>query len=91
MLHLEGKLEQRRISLEKLILTGGALELSGGGNILIGKTADQSRLNLNIRLYPTVTTPESLQNLLDLTGIRPMVDGSYLFRIGGTIAKPIIR
>jgi len=91
MLRLEGKLAQRRISLEKVVLTGGVLELSGGGNILIGKMADQSRLNLNIRLHPTATTPDSLRDLLSLTGIRPTVDGSYLLRVGGTVAKPVIR
>ncbi len=91
MLRLEGKLVQRRVSLEKVVLTGGILELSGGGNILIGETADQSRLNLNVRLHPTATTPDSLRDLLNLTGIRPTVDGSYLLRIGGTVAKPAIR
>jgi len=91
VLRLEGKLVQRRVSLEKVVLTGGILELSGGGNILIGETADQSRLNLNVRLHPTATTPDSLRDLLNLTGIRPTVDGSYLLRIGGTVAKPAIR
>ena len=91
MLRLEGKLVQRRVSLEKVVLTGGILELSGGGNILIAETADQSRLNLNVRLHPTATTPDSLRDLLNLTGIRPTVDGSYLLRIGGTVAKPAIR
>jgi len=91
MLRLEGKIVQRRVSLEKVVLTGGILELSGGGNILLGETADQSRLNLNVRLHPTATTPDSLRDLLNLTGIRPTVDGSYLLRIGGTVAMPAIR
>ena len=91
VLRLEGKLTQRRVSLEKVVLSGGALELSGGGNILIGETAEQSRLNLNVRLHPTVTTPDSLRDLLNMTGIRPTADGSYLLRVGGTVAKPVIR
>ena len=91
VLWLDGKFSQRRFSLEKIVLTGGGLELSGGGNILIGETLEQTRLNLNVRLHPTVTTPESVQNLLDLAGARPTTDGSYLLRIGGTLAKPIIR
>ncbi len=88
---LEGKLDQRRLSLEKVILTGGALELSGGGNILIGESSEQTRLNLNVRLHPTSTTPDSLRDLLNLTGVRPTADGSYLLRIGGTMAKPVVR
>jgi type II secretion system protein N len=91
MLQLEGKLDQRRVSLEKVVLTGGPLELSGGGNILIGEIPEQTRLNLNVRLHPTSTTPDSLRELLNLTGVRPTADGSYLLRVGGTLAKPVIR
>lgn len=91
VLQLKGKFDRRRLSLEEVVLTGGDLELSGGGNILIGETAEQTRLNLNVRLHPTSTTPDSLRDLLSMTGIRPTVDGSYLLRIGGTLAKPVIR
>jgi type II secretion system protein N len=90
-LHLTGKFDQRRISLEQVLLVGGDLELSGGGNILIGETAEQTRLNLNIRLHPTSTTPDNFREFLKITGLRPTVDGSYLLRIGGTLAKPSIR
>ncbi len=91
VLRLEGNFDQRRFSLEKVVLTGGAIELSGGGNILVGETPEQTRLNLNVRLHPTALTPDSLGNLLNVTGVRPTADGSYLLRIGGTLAKPIIR
>ncbi len=90
-LRLEGKFDQRRLSFEKAVLTGGVLELSGGGNILIGETPKQTRLNLNVRLHSTSTTPANLRDLLNLTGIRPTADGSYLLRIGGSLAKPVIR
>lgn len=91
VLQLKGKFDRRRFSLEEVVLTGGDLELSGGGNILIGETSEQTRLNLNVRLHPTSTTPDSLRDLLNMTGIRPTVDGSYLLRVGGTLAKPVIR
>jgi len=91
VLRLEGKFDQRRFSLEKVVLTGGVIELSGGGNILVGESPEQTRLNLNVRLHPTVSTPDSLGNLLNITGVRPTADGSYLLRIGGTLAKPVIR
>ena len=91
VLWLEGKFTQRRFNLEKVVLTGGVLELSGGGNILIGETSKKTRLNLNIRLHPTTTTPDSIRDLISLAGIRPTTDGSYLLRVGGTLAKPIIR
>ena len=91
VLQLKGKFDRRRFSLEEVVLTGGDLELSGGGNILIGETSEQTRLNLNVRLHPTSTTPDSLRDLLNMAGIRPTVDGSYLLRVGGTLAKPVIR
>ncbi|MEA3362890.1 MAG: type II secretion system protein GspN [Thermodesulfobacteriota bacterium] len=91
VLRFEGKFDQRRFSLEKVVLTGGAIELSGGGNILVGETPEQTRLNLNVRLHPTASTPDSLGSLLNITGVRPTADGSYLLRIGGTLAKPAIR
>ena len=90
-LSLQGKFDQRRFSLEKAVLTQGDLEFTGGGNILVGESSTQTRLNLNVRLHPTATTPDSLLELFNLTGIRPTADGSYLMRIGGTLAKPIIR
>jgi type II secretion system protein N len=90
-LRLEGKFDQRRFSLEKVVMTGRSLELSGGGNVLIGEGPEQTRLNLNVRLHPTATTPDSLLELFNLTGIQPTADGSYLMRIGGTLAKPVIR
>ena len=88
---LQGKFDQRRFSLEKAVLTQGDLEFTGGGNILVGESSTQTRLNLNVRLHPTATTPDSVLELFNLTGIRPTADGSYLMRIGGTLAKPIIR
>jgi len=90
-LTLQGKFDQRRFSLEKVVLTQGDLELTGGGNVLVGESSEQTRLNLNVRLHPTATTPDSLLELFNLTGIRPTADGSYLMRIGGTLAKPVIR
>lgn len=90
-LSLQGKFDQRRFSLEKVVLTQGDVEFTGGGNILVGESSTQTRLNLNVRLHPTATTPDSLLELFNLTGIRPTADGSYLMRIGGTLAKPIIR
>lgn len=90
-LRMTGKFNQRRFSLEKVILNGDFLELSGGGNLLIGETPEKTRLNLNIRLQPTASTPETLLDMLKLTGVRPTTDGSYLLRIGGTLVKPLIR
>jgi len=88
---IAGKFNQRRVSFERIIAAEGVMELSGGGTLLVGETPDQTRLNLNVRLHPTHGTPESFRSLIKLTGVRPTADGSYLLRIGGTLAKPVIR
>jgi type II secretion system protein N len=64
-LRLQGRFDQRRFSLEKVVLTGGSLELTGGGNILIGESSEQTRLNLNVGLQPTAITPDSLLQLFN--------------------------
>lgn len=90
-LQVAGKFNQRRVSLERIISSEGFLELSGGGTLLIGDTSEQTRLNLNVRIRPNQTTPDSLRDLIQLTGVRPTADGSYLLRIGGTLEKPVVR
>ncbi len=86
-----GKFNQRRVSIERFVASEGNLEVSGGGTFLIGETPERTRLNLNLRLHPDATTPESLRELIQLTGVRPTADGSYLLRVGGTLAKPVVR
>jgi len=88
---ISGKFNQRRISFNSLLAIEGAMELSGGGTLFVGATPSLTRLNLNLRLHPTQKTPESLRSMIQLTGVRPTTDGSYLLRIGGTLAKPVVR
>lgn len=86
-----GSFGENRVNVDKVEITGGVLRVSGGGNIIMGKSLKQTRLNLNIRLHPTASTPDSLHDLLKLSGIRPTVDGSYLLRFGGSLLRPAIR
>lgn len=91
LLQLDGKFDQRRVSFEKVVMTEGVMEMSGGGTLLVGETPESTRLNLNIRLHPRQSTPDSLRELINLSGVKPTADGSYLLRIGGTLARPVIR
>lgn len=91
LLQMNGHFSESRVSVEQLVATGGVLELSGGGTLLIGATPEQTRINLNVRLHPTRQTPENIRDLLMLTGIRPGADGSYTLQIGGTAARPVMR
>lgn len=91
LLQMNGNFSEARVSVEQLVATGGVLELSGGGTLLVGATPEQTRLNLNVRLHPTRQTPENIRDLLMLTGVRPGPDGSYILQIGGTAARPVLR
>ncbi len=91
LLELEGKFNQQRISVEKVLLTEGIIEASGGGTLLIGATPEQTRINLNLRIHPTQSTPDSVLEMLKLTRVKPTADGSYLLRIAGTLARPVLR
>jgi type II secretion system protein N len=88
---IAGRFSDMRVSLEQLSVVGGALEVSGGGTLLVGPTPERTRLNLNIRLQPTTQTPVGVRDLLSLTGVRPTPDGSYTLQIGGTLARPVMR
>ncbi|MFO7577346.1 MAG: type II secretion system protein GspN [Pelovirga sp.] len=88
---IAGRFSDMRVSLEQLSVVGGALDVTGGGTLLVGPTPERTRLNLNIRLLPTTQTPVGVRDLLSLTGVRPTPDGSYTLQIGGTLARPVIR
>lgn len=90
-IQLAGKFNQRRVSIERIVASEGLLEVDGGGTILVGVTPDRTRLNLNMRLRPGPSTPESVRELIKLSGARPTTDGSYLLRLGGTLANPQVR
>ena len=89
-LEVEGKFSQQRLSLEKVAMLDGLLDMSGGGTLQVGETPQKTRLNLSIRLQPNQSTPAALKDMLGLTGVKPAADGSYLLRIGGTLARPIL-
>jgi type II secretion system protein N len=91
LLQMNGHFTESRVSIEQLVATGGVLELSGGGTLLIGATPEQTRINLNVRLHPTRQTPDTIRDLLMLTAVRPGPDGSYTLQIGGTAARPVMR
>ena len=91
LLLVDGKFNRNRVSFEKIVASQGVLELSGGGTLLVGDVPEKTRLNLSVRLHPTPSTPDVIRDLLSIAGVRPAADGSYLLRIGGTLARPVIR
>lgn len=87
---LEGSGRGQVLSITRLAANGGDLSLAGTGNVLLGRSPDNSRLNLTLTLRPTATFPAEMRTLLELLG-PPGGDGSYLLKIGGTLAMPLLQ
>ncbi len=91
-LRLRGKIKGQTFDLQDLQNEGGELSLAGHGIILISKLPERCRLNLQIkmRLGAKLSSPV-LKQLLQLSRHKPGADGTYSFRLAGTLARPILR
>lgn len=87
---IEGSGRGQAYTITRLASSGGDLAMSGTGNVLLGRSAASSRLNLTLTLRPTATFPAELKTLLELL-VPPSGDGSYLLKIGGTLAMPVLQ
>jgi len=87
----QGAIRGQRLNLEKIVLVGDFVSLNGNGTIQIGTTPQRTRLNLRVTATPGRSFPESLKPLIELSGVKPKADGSYQFRVSGTLGKPVIR
>ena len=61
------------------------------GIILVGNSPERCRLSLQIEMRPGQTLAPTLHDLLQLGGVKAEADGSYHLRLGGTLARPILR
>jgi type II secretion system protein N len=87
---LQGSGKGNNYKIDQLESTGGDLEVSGGGTILLAPTAERSRLNLSLTLRPAATLDANLKELLSLL-VKPARDGSLRLRITGTLASPSLQ
>lgn len=90
-LSVQGKMNGQRLNLENISLKGDFAGLNGNGTIQIGTSPRQTRLNLRMTMIPGQSFPESLKPLVEMSGVKPKPDGSYQFRIAGTLAAPVLR
>ncbi|MDT8440034.1 MAG: type II secretion system protein GspN [Desulfuromonadales bacterium] len=79
----------RTLRLSALRAAGGLFDIDGGGSLLVGRTADASRLQLSLRIRPAEQLDPNLAALLELAG-RPDADGRYTLQINGSLTKPSI-
>jgi type II secretion system protein N len=87
---LQGSGKGNNYRIDQLESSGGDLEVSGGGTLLLAATAERSRLNLSLTLRPAATLDASLKELLSLLA-KPARDGSLRLRVTGTLASPSLQ
>lgn len=87
---LKGTGRGNSFRIEQLDTTDGGLKVSGSGTVLLGRTVELSRLNLNVAISPVPSLDAGIADMLSLLK-QPGRDGSYRFRITGTVAKPTIK
>lgn len=90
-LSLQGALRGQRLTFEKVTLAGDFAGLNGSGTVQIGPTPRQTRLNLSVTAKPGAAFPDSLKPLIELSGLKPKANGSYQFRVTGSLARPVVR
>lgn len=82
ILQVEGT--QGAFRLDQLNLSGGAIEMSGTGDILVNNNFANSRVNLNLKVIIRGDAPAALESLIDLIGTK-LPDGSYNLRLRGAL------
>lgn len=87
----QGELQGRKLSLSSLKVAGGDLDIDAEGDLLMGTSPARSRLNLQVVLRPGEGLDPMITDLLSLTGAKPGSDGRYRFRLGGSLARPVMR
>ena len=88
---LRGKMAGQAFNIEELSNEGGDLSIGGRGIILVGNSPERCRLSLQIEMRSGQTLAPTLHDLLQLGGVKAEADGSYHLRLGGTLARPILR
>lgn len=86
-----GEMHGRKLNIDTISAAGGDFRIDGEGNILIGSEPARSRLNLQLNLQPESGFDPLLKDLISLSGNKPSPDGSYNFRLSGSLARPVIR
>jgi type II secretion system protein N len=87
---LQGSGNGNSYKIDQLESTGGDLEVSGGGAILLADTAERSRINLSLTLRPAATLDANLKELITLF-VKPARDGALRLRVTGTLASPSLQ
>jgi type II secretion system protein N len=90
-IRIQGKLQGRNLKIENLSAAGGELQIDGKATILVATTPQQSRINAQIAMTPGSNLDPGLRDLLTLSGVTPDRNGTFNFRLSGSLAQPNLR
>lgn len=85
---IQGTGKGNALRVDTLSASGGAVAASGNGTFLLASPRDRTRVNLNLTLRPAANIDPSARDLLQLFS-QPAGDGSYRFRLSGTLGSPV--
>lgn len=87
---LAGNGRANALKIDRLSASGGALEVTGDGTVMLAEPLDRSRLNLNLVLRPGRQLDQSLAELLELFAqVQP--DGTFRMRLTGSLRQVSIQ
>jgi type II secretion system protein N len=78
------------LKVERLAASGGSLEVTGEGTVMLSEPLARSRLNLNLVLRPGRQLDRGLTDLLELFA-QAEPDGSYRLRLTGPLTQVAIQ
>ena len=78
------------LKVERLSASGGSLEITGEGTVMLAEPLVRSRLNLNLVLRPGARLDRSFVELIELFA-QPNPDGSFRLRLTGPLAQATIQ
>lgn len=87
---LTGSGRGNALKIERLTASGGNLEVTAEGTVLLADPLERSRLNLNLVLRPGRQLDRALADLLELFA-KADKDGSYRLRLTGVLTQPAIQ
>lgn len=78
------------LKVERLSASGGSLEVTGEGTVMLAEPLDRSRLNLNLVLRPGRQLDKAFAELLELFA-QANPDGSFRLRLAGSLKQMTIQ
>ena len=89
-LGVEANGQGRNLQIVRAELTNGDILATATGSMIIGRTAQSTRLNISLTLTPAASLDPSAASMFELIG-QAGRDGSRNLNIRGTLARPNVR